>query len=100
MEQQLYEEEKIDWSFVSFPDNQDCLDLIEHKKKSIFRLLDDECMLAGGNDAKFASRMTTELAGYDRLSISAAQKVQQQFSIKHYAGDVVYSTKTFIVSRV
>jgi myosin-5 len=98
MEQQLYEEEKIDWNFVSFPDNQDCLDLIEHKKRSIFRLLDDECMTASGNDARFAGRMLTELAEYDRLSASPAQKINMQFCVKHYAGNVVYYTKTFVVS--
>lgn len=31
MEQIEYQKEKIEWSFIEFPDNQDCLDLIEHK---------------------------------------------------------------------
>jgi myosin-5 len=97
MEQLEYEAENIEWSFVSFPDNQDCLDLIESKKKSIFRLLDDECMLAGGTDEKFASRMIKELAEFDRLSVSTVQRIEQQFCIHHYAGEVVYSTKTFLV---
>jgi myosin-5 len=97
MEQIEYEAENIEWSFVSFPDNQDCLDLIENKKKSIFRLLDDECMLAGGTDEKFASRMIKELGEYSRLSVSTVQRIDQQFCIHHYAGEVVYSTKTFLV---
>jgi myosin-5 len=32
MEQAEYKKEAIQWSFIAFPDNQDCLDLIEHKK--------------------------------------------------------------------
>ena len=97
MEQAEYEAEGIEWSFISFPDNQDCLDLIDNKRKSIFRLLDDECMLASGSDTKFAGRMISELGEYDRLSVSPAQKTLYQFSIRHYAGDVVYHTKTFLV---
>ena len=29
LEQEEYDKEKIEWSFISFPDNQDCLDLIK-----------------------------------------------------------------------
>jgi myosin heavy subunit len=83
---------------VSFPDNQDCIDLIESKKRSIFRLLDDECMTAAGSDTKFAGRMIAELGEYSRLSVSDKQKAAHKFCINHYAGEVVYSTKTFIVS--
>jgi myosin-5 len=97
MEQEEYTNEGIEWSFVSFPDNQDCIDLIELKKKSIFSTLDDECMLAGGTDEKFASRMIKELGEYDRFSVSAAQKIVGQFCINHYAGEVVYNTQTFVV---
>ena len=97
MEQEEYTSEGIEWSFVSFPDNQDCIDLIDLKKKSIFSTLDDECMLAGGADEKFASRMIKELGEYERFSVTPAQKIAGQFSIKHYAGEVVYNTQTFVV---
>ena len=97
MEQEEYTSEGIEWSFVSFPDNQDCIDLIDLKKKSIFSTLDDECMLAGGSDEKFASRMIKELGEYERFSVTPAQKIAGQFSIKHYAGEVVYNTQTFVV---
>ena len=97
MEQEEYTSEGIEWSFVSFPDNQDCIDLIDLRKKSIFSTLDDECMLAGGADEKFASRMIKELGEYERFSVTPAQKIAGQFSIKHYAGEVVYNTQTFVV---
>ncbi len=42
MEQIEYQREKIEWSFIEFPDNQDCLDLIEHKQKGMIAMLDDE----------------------------------------------------------
>ena len=41
MEQEEYEREGIQWSFISFPDNQDCLDLIEQKPSGMLAMLDD-----------------------------------------------------------
>ena len=44
MEQAEYEREGIQWSFNDFPDNQDCLTLIESRKpEGILSMLDDEC---------------------------------------------------------
>lgn len=97
MEQADYEAEGIEWSFVSFPDNQDCIDLIDDKKKSIFRLLDDECMLMGGSDVKFANKMAAELGECERFTVSPFQKTKSQFCIRHYAGEVIYSVTTFLV---
>ena len=45
MEQEEYEREGIDWSFIDFPDNQDILDLIERKHVGILSLLDEQCRL-------------------------------------------------------
>ena len=45
MEQVEYQTEKIEWSFIEFPDNQDCLDLIENKVSGILAMVDDECRL-------------------------------------------------------
>jgi len=36
MEQTEYQREKISWSFIEFPDNQDCLDLIDLKPTGIY----------------------------------------------------------------
>lgn len=45
MEQVEYQAERIEWSFIEFPDNQDCLDLIENKVNGILAMIDDECRL-------------------------------------------------------
>ena len=61
MEQAEYEREGIEWSFNDFPDNQDCLDLIEGRKPDgILAMLDDECSNPNGNDQNFASRLYKE----------------------------------------
>ena len=96
MEQQEYQREKIEWSFIEFPDNQDCLDLIEHKKSGILAMLDDECKLPGASDDKFASRLHKTYEGNPRFSASATQKRNSQFCINHYAGFVVYTVITFV----
>lgn len=56
MEQEEYEREGISWSFISFPDNQECLDLIDGKPNGLLAMLDDECRLPQGKDEKYASR--------------------------------------------
>ena len=96
MEQQEYQKEKIEWSFISFPDNQDCLDLIEHKQIGILAMIDDECRLPKATDEKLAARMYKALEAHTRFSASAPQKRDSMFCIKHYAGQVVYCTITFV----
>lgn len=43
VEQQEYIKEQLDWSYINFNDNQECLDLIEKKPLGILSLLDEEC---------------------------------------------------------
>lgn len=96
MEQAEYEKEKIEWSFIAFPDNQECLDLIEHRLNGIIAMLDDECRLPKATDEKFANRMYASLKDHPRFSATAAQKRNCEFSVNHYAGMVNYQTTTFI----
>lgn len=96
LEQIEYEREKIEWSFIQFPDNKDCLELIEHKIHGIFSMLDDECRLPKASDEKFASRMYKEYAANGRFGATAAQKRSGKFSVNHYAGSVEYTVVTFV----
>ena len=54
-EQDEYEQEGIKWSFISFPDNQEALDLIWKKGYGILNILDDQCRAPGTTDKTFAS---------------------------------------------
>ena len=96
MEQVEYQREQIEWSFIEFPDNQDCLDLIEHKTTGILAMIDDECRLPGASDEKLATRMYKAYASSGRFSAGPAQKRDHKFCVKHYAGPVVYSALTFV----
>jgi len=96
MEQIEYQKEKIEWSFIEFPDNQDCLDLIEHKVSGILAMLDDECRLGQASDEKLVSRMYKAYEKNPRFLANAPQKRDHKFCVRHYAGAVVYSAITFV----
>lgn len=49
MAQEEYAQEGIDWSYIEFIDNQDCLDLLEgstsNPSLAVFPLIDEACRL-------------------------------------------------------
>jgi myosin-5 len=86
LEQAEYEREKISWSFIEFPDNQDCLDLIEHKQNGILAVLDDICKLGQASDDKFANRLYKMMEKNSRFSATPVQQRSMMFCVTHYAG--------------
>jgi myosin-5 len=96
MEQEEYSRENIQWSFIEFPDNQDCLDLVEHRTNGIFAILDDECRLPKGSDDKFAARLYKALEDHPRFFADVKQRRDHRFCVNHYAGRVEYNTSTFM----
>ena len=96
LEQQEYEKEGIDWSFISFPDNQDVLDLIEKKRDGILSILDEQCRLARCTDKSFALAVYDKCSSHPRLIVNNHQKAVYGFSIQHYAGIVEYESTGFL----
>lgn len=94
MEQEEYEREGIDWSYIEFIDNQDMLDVIERRSNGIISLLDESCMLASSTDEQFAQKLYTGLKDEQRLS--KPKLSQTAFTLSHYAGDVTYESNTFL----
>lgn len=92
LEQQEYEKEGIMWKFISFPDNQDVLDLIDMKHTGILALLDEQCILPRSTDQKFTRYLYARCDSHARFSATSAQRVDYLFSIEHYAGLVEYTT--------
>ncbi|EQC26484.1 hypothetical protein SDRG_15662 [Saprolegnia diclina VS20] len=94
-EQQQYEREKIAWSFVNFPSNRPCLELLDTKPVGVFHMLDEECILPQGNDQNFARKLykTHEASKY--LRATNTEKANHIFAIQHYAGWVAYETYGF-----
>ncbi|CAG9464022.1 unnamed protein product [Pedinophyceae sp. YPF-701] len=105
-EQQEYEREQIDWTYINFKDNQDVLDLLEGRAGGIVPLLDDSSRM--NLKAKdFADRLHQEFGGkgapgpggqrpvkHERYEVP--KRDQEAFTIDHYAGQVTYSTTNFV----
>jgi myosin V len=116
LEQIEYKAEGIEWSFIEFPNNQDCLDLIGLKGKGIFAALDDECHVPkgsiivysmcllltvyypAGSDQGFVNKMYTNMTSFSKFSATQPQKQNLQFCVTHYAGPVVYNSDGFMVN--
>ena len=57
-EQAEYEAEGIEWQYITFVDNQECLDLLDKKGLGgVLHLLDEECAMQQGTDAKFVQKI-------------------------------------------
>ena len=96
LEQDEYEREGILWKFISFPDNQDVLDLIDRKHTGILALLDEQCIVPKSTDEKFTRYLYAKCDKHARFSATSAQRVEYKFSVEHYAGPVEYSTDSWL----
>lgn len=106
LEQAEYEQESINWAFISFPDNQDCLDTIQAPKVGVLATLDDECRLPKGSDRNFAKRMfdhflpgKLNVSENTRFHATNVQKAKAIFCIRHFAGLVAYSAETNFMEK-
>jgi myosin-5 len=107
LEQAEYEAEQIEWAFISFPDNQDCLDTIQQKKTGVLAMLDDECRLPRGTDRNFAKRLFDQwlpeknqvVSSNTRLHASKMQQAKAIFCIRHFAGLVEYQAETNFMEK-
>ena len=95
-EQEEYEREGIDWSFIEFPENQDVLDLIDKRGSGILNILDDQCRAPGTTDRSFASDVYSKCSSLARFTASRKQVAALQFEVQHYAGPVEYTTEGFV----
>uniref|UniRef100_A0A803LAF0 Myosin-6-like n=1 Tax=Chenopodium quinoa TaxID=63459 RepID=A0A803LAF0_CHEQI len=94
MEQEEYEKEEINWSYIEFIDNQDVLDLIEKKPGGIISLLDEACMFPRSTHETFAQKLYQTFKNHKRFS--KPKLARSDFTVCHYAGDVTYQTELFL----
>ncbi|CAH0482210.1 unnamed protein product [Peronospora belbahrii] len=95
MEQETYEKEEIQWSFINFPDNGPCIDLIQSKPYGILSALDEECIVPQGNDQNFSRKMYRQHEQNPHFSASKTEMANHLFVVHHYAGAVTYDTFGF-----
>ena len=77
------------------------LDLIQSKPHGILPMLDDECRLPKGSDAKWAGRLYQQYgeSGHKRFSATSKQKRDCVFVVEHFAGKVEYSAETGFLDK-
>ncbi|KAJ3102617.1 cytochrome c oxidase subunit 1 [Phlyctochytrium planicorne] len=94
LEQEEYNKENISWDSIKFVDNQLCLDLIEAKPIGILSLLDEETKVPKGSDESWVGKLFQQ---YEKNTFFIRPKTSKmQFGVKHYAGDVLYTSNGFL----
>ena len=101
MEQKTYLEEGIKWENFTFDDNKQIIAMIESDKRtSIFSLLDEQFMMkkAGSDDKFYQALFGTLKPIYDGILDKPEydKRSRTDFSISHFAGDVVYTVTDFV----
>jgi len=97
LEQDEYVNEKIEWSFIDFYDNQPCIDLIE-SKLGILALLDEECKLPSGSDNSLITKLYNNFTNNEKYRnfFKKPRFSENSFTIAHYALDVTYAIEGFL----
>ncbi|KAJ0718398.1 putative myosin ATPase [Helianthus annuus] len=93
-EQEEYEKEAINWSYIEFVDNQDVLDLIEKKPGGIIALLDEACMFPKSTHETFSNKLYQIFKNHKRFIKPKLSRTD--FTIAHYAGEVQYQSEQFL----
>ncbi|RQM15236.1 hypothetical protein DD237_005464 [Peronospora effusa] len=95
-EQREYESQGVDWKYIEFCDNQDCVNLISQRPTGILSLIDEECVMPKGSDTTLASKLYRACGSHPRFEASRIQRARGLFTIIHYAGHVEYSSDGFL----
>lgn len=90
LEQAEYAAEQILWSFVDFPDNRECLELIEQKRIGVLAVLDEQCkLMSRATDKGLAGHLYDKCGPHPYFKASASDQRSGHFVVRHYAGEVV-----------
>lgn len=98
LEQEEYQREQINWSYIEFSDNRPCIDLIEGKL-GILSLLDEESRLPAGSDESFVNKLHQNFVSNDKTKKIPYEKPRfgkSAFTVLHYATPVTYDSEGFI----
>ncbi|KAI9473961.1 MAG: P-loop containing nucleoside triphosphate hydrolase protein [Benjaminiella poitrasii] len=95
LEQEEYIREQIDWKFISFSDNQKCIEMIEGKM-GILSLLDEQARLPSGTDQGFCNKLYQQFGSSCPEYFKKPRFSNNAFVVSHYAHDVQYEAEGFL----
>ena len=103
LEQEEYQREGIEWSFIDFGlDLQPCIDLIEKPANppGILALLDEECWFPKATDKSFVEKVLQEQGTHPKFHRPKKLKDEADFCIIHYAGKVDYKADEWLMKNM
>ncbi|MCP9266367.1 Myosin-4 [Dirofilaria immitis] len=100
LEQEEYEREGIQWTFIDFGlDLQACIELIE-KPMGIISMLDEECIVPKATDLTLAQKLVDTHLGkhpnFEKPKPPKGKQSEAHFAMKHYAGTVRYNVLNWL----
>jgi len=102
-QQEEYEREGIEWEHVQYFNNVAICQLIDQSHKGIIAIMDEACLTVGDvTDGILLEEMDKKLKGHQHYSSRRLDPMNkllahsENFLIKHYAGEVVYTITGFI----
>ncbi|XP_064171963.1 myosin-10 isoform X3 [Anguilla rostrata] len=103
LEQEEYQREGIEWSFIDFGlDLQPCIDLIERPTNppGILALLDEECWFPKATDKSFVEKVVQEQGTHSKFQKPRQLKDKADFCVIHYAGRVDYKADEWLMKNM
>ncbi|KAL1005922.1 hypothetical protein UPYG_G00065670 [Umbra pygmaea] len=103
LEQEEYQREGIEWSFIDFGlDLQPCIDLIERPANppGVLALLDEECWFPKATDKTFIDKLVQEQGTHPKFQKPRQLKDKADFCIIHYAGKVDYKADEWLMKNM
>lgn len=106
-EQKLYHDEQIEWQDIAYEDNLPICRLIGDPCEGMLALLDDVCFsgqsFTNEEVLKMFSRKFADCEYFRSRELCLNDKrlkFDRDFSIRHYAGEVIYSIEDFIEKNI
>ncbi|XP_077356715.1 myosin-9-like isoform X1 [Festucalex cinctus] len=103
LEQEEYQREGIEWSFIDFGlDLQPCIELIEKPASppGILALLDEECWFPKATDKSFVEKVFQEQGSHPKFFKPKKLRDEADFCIIHYAGKVDYKADEWLMKNM
>ncbi|CAM9166452.1 unnamed protein product [Ascophyllum nodosum] len=95
-ELKLYEEEGIEVTVSTCPDNAECLKMLTAKPHGIIPRLDNVCAEPNPTDSRYLDSLHKKYARHQDFPRIAPREMRECFNVKHYAGKVKYTVEGWV----